>query len=655
MNNTLDEPEVNWSNVALDLTQDLQTRLDAFSHLDQKASEELCCLAISQFSMSEISILAKMLEALTELPDLDPMIHLKIAQAFAESTIHCTKTGPILESLCKRGPQLPTPCRIDSILLLLPHQPENALKFFKQVINQPDLDCAFRYVSILRLEQLRLEGIRDIILESVDNHPELCPWVYKTFREMLRREFPEYNPASINIELLEFILGRLNLEQLSKILTHFDITEPSQITHFLYDSLFSFVQTSTNASRYRILGCQYLLGPLLGELTQREERELVQQFLVTFAVDEELDTNIRADAADVLQRLGDSESKVVALRMLGELGGGETKTVFENTQNVHVQAIEESATHILEHLSSLKTLHIAGQPITLEYIKKKLCNILQPPDSIHGCTYCENYPNVWKENWTPGWEVDVNHCSDECLEAHRLVVKLVESLQRIELDRVLYTHYNMTLERLLIKLWTYIQNSKDDREALEERLLQELEEMAGTCSSGFASRLANTLSGFGDFLVGISWESQIAANLTGRLNAAARNLADPDVSLFASGMYKDHLVDLSLNPKLYVELENSVKGDLGSAETVTREQIRTQYLSTVKSLQELLEEFSEQVLVEMTVASSENRQRFGLFFRSHIAKIREEMYKEFKDHMDDTDFDLYMRRALMVYDGLKAS
>jgi hypothetical protein len=213
----------------------------------------------------------------------------------------------------------------------------------------------------------------------------------------------------------------------------------------------------------------------------------------------------------------------------------------------------------------------------------------------------------------------------------------------------------MTLERLLIKLWTYIQNSKDDREALEERLLQELEEMAGTCSSGFASRLANTLSGFGDFLVGISWESQIAANLTGRLNAAARNLADPDVSLFASGMYKDHLVDLSLNPKLYVELEHSVKGDLGSAETVTREQIRTQYLSTVKSLQELLEEFSEQVLVEMTVASSENRQRFGLFFRSHIAKIREEMYKEFKDHMDDTDFDLYMRRALMVYDGLKAS
>ena len=63
---------------------------------------------------------------------------------------------------------------------------------------------------------------------------------------------------------------------------------------------------------------------------------------------------------------------------------------------------------------------------------------------------------------------------------------------------------------------------------MKKRLLEELEEMSGTCSSGFASRLVNVISGFGDFKLTISWRDQIIANFTGRLNARARDITNDD-------------------------------------------------------------------------------------------------------------------------------
>jgi hypothetical protein len=59
---------------------------------------------------------------------------------------------------------------------------------------------------------------------------------------------------------------------------------------------------------------------------------------------------------------------------------------------------------------------------------------------------------------------------------------------------------------------------------MKNRLLEELIEMSGTCSSGFASRLVNVISGFGDFNITISWKDQIIANFSGRLNARINNI-----------------------------------------------------------------------------------------------------------------------------------
>ena len=52
--------------------------------------------------------------------------------------------------------------------------------------------------------------------------------------------------------------------------------------------------------------------------------------------------------------------------------------------------------------------------------------------------------------------------------------------------------------------------------------------MSGTCSSGFLGRLVNTLSGFGQLSIRISFDDQLISNFVGRLNMYARRLTDAD-------------------------------------------------------------------------------------------------------------------------------
>ena len=45
-----------------------------------------------------------------------------------------------------------------------------------------------------------------------------------------------------------------------------------------------------------------------------------------------------------------------------------------------------------------------------------------------------------------------------------------------------------------------------------------------------------------------------------------------------------------------------------------------------------------------------DRSNFYKFFRDYIPNLKEELYSEFKTFMNDSDFDLYMRKAIMIYE-----
>jgi len=350
------------------------------------------------------------------------------------------------------------------------------------------------------------------------------------------------------------------------------------ITNFSLDSFFRFkiilkvksyffksalweLLHSKETTYYKILCSQHLLKKC--DLNS-DEKLIVENILLSFATDSELDNNLRADASDTLLHLGSDESKSIAketIIMLGKTGG---LTVYDNAQNVHNTELEESVQKAIEFVATLPTIYKeeekedskckkkVGTNIDFDFVQSKIHKIIKDFD---------------KER-----------------------ISLIEvALRRIEIDRVLYSKYNCTLSFILVKIWSFIY-SHECKDELMERLFQELEEMSGTCSSGYASRLVNIISGFSDFSLRISWRDQITANLTGRLNARIRKLP---------------------------------------------------------------EETQSKVLDEMTIPSSNYhlRTNFLKFFRENYLSIREEMYQEFCSHITDTDFDLYFKFAVTMYES----
>ena len=165
------------------------------------------------------------------------------------------------------------------------------------------------------------------------------------------------------------------------------------------------------------------------------------------------------------------------------------------------------------------------------------------------------------------------------------------ALNRITVDRQLYSQYSISLKGILLRVLTFC-NAHEHKDELYKRLVEELIDMHNKCSSGYAFRLINTLSGYCEHAIRISWADQISGNLSGRLNAMIRAIEDEDYQAAV-------MTELCLNSD--------------------------------KSISE--------------------RKNFLQFLRKAIPLIREEMWVDFEEDMTDTEFDLYLRRAVVKYEG----
>jgi hypothetical protein len=244
--------------------------------------------------------------------------------------------------------------------------------------------------------------------------------------------------------------------------------------------------------------------------------------------------NTRADAADILLRCGDDALKEVGQSVIDQLGKG---VYTENAQNVHVRSIERSCEENIDRLM--------------------LCtpNLKSFEESIS--EFLEKY------------------------NSHSLASKVSSALDRVAADRAMYSNHQLSLSSIFRRVWAFI-SSSEHRSEMIERLIEELADAEGLCSSGFMARMVNALSGFSGFGVGIDFNDQIAAHFAARLNEAIKS---------------DEECDLILE-----EMASTSSGPL------------------VRKI--LLKNFS---------------------------KIREEMYTEFKDHVSESDFDLYLSRAYAKY------
>ena len=387
----------------------------------------------------------------------------------------------ILDQVITALQEVPIPCKIEAIknLMYSSHHKDVANNHFCDVINNINIECDFRYKTILSLE-------------------------------------------------------------------HTDVPNPN---YFIKNAAILFLNNENNWTPYRILASQYLLQILKIDI---DERKTIQNYLYSFMNDDERDIDIRADAADILMRLGDEKSQEDARNIITILGqrDGYVRHVFDDDQNVHYESIADSINETLEFLMTLK-------PTQLDFDKIKdviLNEIVQKYDFTE-----ENIKNT----------------------------KI--SLNRITMDRALYGKFNTTLLSIFLRIWFYINNHDKYKEEMTKILMDELLAMSGKCSTGYVGRLINVLSGFDNFTIKISWEDQIAGNLAGRLNAYIRNIEDEDLR--------------------------------------------------------------DNALIEMTNCRITDKFNFLKVFRESLPFIREDMYNEFKDHLSDVDFDLYLRKAIGRYEG----
>lgn len=294
--------------------------------------------------------------------------------------------------------------------------------------------------------------------------------------------------------------------------------EKTNDTEFLLKVCMNFINCYTNYIRYKILACQCILQHCRKFMTDFDVHT-IQTTLLGFGQDVDLDTNVRADATDVLLSLGDEKTKTVAKQLIKTLGrdvysNGNVMTIWEDGQNVHTQKIEESVLESVEKLVQCDTLEINNYPIDVQYVIKKIKNKLKDEKKKLTETYHKTHGR--DDSQIKSLLEPFTSKEDDILI----------SLNRIYNDRVLYTRHQLTLSHVLVKVWSWIKHNDEYESECMKRLEEELVDMSGTCSTGYITRLVNVLSGFSDFSIKISWKDQIISNFKTRLNSRIMDIKD---------------------------------------------------------------------------------------------------------------------------------
>jgi len=561
-----------------------------------------------------------------------------------------------LDHVCCNLSEMPTPCRIEAIFILMKSEQHrtNADFYFKEFIKTDSLECDYRYSTILSLENIGADEMKQELYEYSGKEE-----ILETFFCLLTKwMLPHMKKTTKNCR---YILSKLSYEEIKNLYMNIFPEREHGREWFIESAQLEFFFYNKIPVYYRIISGQYLLK--ISNMLNKH-RDSVEKQMIEFAECEDIEYNLRADAADILISFGSEVARDKGKEIIMQLGriNGPVRTIFDNAQNLHTEKVEESVSETLEYLSALRINNDIDFDHVNSHVEKMLREELECVKKLHNLksdtdVICKCHVNSTHDNF----------CSEMCKEFYDKNEKITVAMRRIFMDRALYSKFNNSLINILLKIYNYIQIQEDEsiKFQLYKRMLQELEEMSGTCSSGFASRLVNIISGFGNFNIRISFEDQIISNFSGRLNAFARTITSAD-SVFRVDKIED-VVELclleddkiALRTNIEIKLNPEESKPVGMLCTIEKKpkirDIVLYFLSENREekIEECIQYFAETVFNEMAIKSSmySKRRFFGLFFITYVSKIREELAIEFKEFVTETDFDLFFRKAIMMYEG----
>ena len=473
--------------------------------------------------------------------------------------------------------------------------------------------------------ELKYECVKSLYNEYKENKELEDSFIYDLFLHLLSIEESEkiYINSIIKIQIIQYLIESYkNIDVVKNIIYKF-ICDNTLQEHFRYQTILQFSENPNTkseyiieifkkiclsrllSSRYVILASQFLLGSKK-ELFTIEQKLEVENIILSMCQDNKLDYNLRADASDLLltQSINEKTRQIAldTIILLGRNRGLLDLSIYDNKQNVHEVSIDESVKKAIEYIASIQMETKDGVYINYNDVCKEIitefCNN-NNLDTISNLNFDDNL-NKDSDNETYENTNDIDNDDYESyiyndnINVKKKLELLKASLLRISLDRSLYNNFQK-IESLFIKIWQIIK-THEYKDTLITRLIEELIDMSGTCSSGHVSRLINVLSGF-------------------EVNGKYMNL---------SMNYKDEMtaVIMAKINKLISEIDD--------------------------------EKYQNDILDELLWSSNfEKRFNFNKFFRENVIKIRDEMINEYVTEqklMDIETFEINFRLILEKFE-----
>ncbi len=271
------------------------------------------------------------------------------------------------------------------------------------------------------------------------------------------------------------------------------------VVHELHPYFFSLAKERNYPLELTLMSARYIIDQY-DYLS--DERNLVLEYILDVADDKNESIYARSECADILLTLGEGNEIIFGEQVIEELGDlyneNKNKTIYTNAQNAHNETINENTRNIVRALYK-------------EYLKTKSYNDLIKT----------SYEDIYKE-------LSIIDNSEEGAKADGKQDKIHSFFYRVMTDPFRFERLSLSDIVLLVynKISTFSEEIKPE---IMKRLLEEILDCDNTCTTGYFTRIVNTLNGFineKDMCFNINPKDELRSVIFARINRNIRALPE---------------------------------------------------------------------------------------------------------------------------------
>lgn len=225
-----------------------------------------------------------------------------------------------------------------------------------------------------------------------------------------------------------------------------------------------------------------------------DERNIVLEYILDVADDKNESIYARSECADILITLGEGNEIIFGEQVIEELGDlyfeNKHKTIYTNAQNAHNETINENTRNIVRALYK-------------EYLKTKTYNDLVKT----------SYEEIHKEL------SNIDNSEETNDKLHSFFYRVMTDPFRFE---------RLSLSDIVLLVYNKI-CSFENKNDLMKRLLEEIIDCDDSCTTGYFTRIVNTLNGFinnKDMCFNINPRDELRSVIFARINRNIRSLPE---------------------------------------------------------------------------------------------------------------------------------